>query len=99
MQIFGGLVPGCIKTKFCKKNQEDMRLTAFSKLYKMCTLLHRTPNQAVLPLGLFRAVRLRGARGGELVAQLRRRELRRLLPEFAAPCVLCCCYFLLEFVL
>ena len=38
LQIFGGLVLGCIKTKFCKKN---MRLTAFFKLYKICILLHR----------------------------------------------------------
>ena len=39
LQIFGGLVLGCIRTKIL---QENMRLTAFFKLYKMCTLLHRS---------------------------------------------------------
>ena len=29
LQIFGGLVLGCIKTKFCKKILKSMRLTAF----------------------------------------------------------------------
>ena len=42
LQIFGGLVLGCIKTKSCKKIIiQNMRLTAFFKLYKICTLLHR----------------------------------------------------------
>ena len=35
LQIFGRLVLGCIKT------QENMNLTAFFKLYKICILLHR----------------------------------------------------------
>ena len=39
LQIFGGLVLGCIKTKICKR--KNMRLTAFFKLYKMCILLQR----------------------------------------------------------
>ena len=45
LQIFGGLVLGCIKTnqnEFCKKKIEKMCLTAFFKRYTMCTLLHRS---------------------------------------------------------
>ena len=41
VQIFGGLVLGCIKTKFCKKICVWVCLTAFFNLYKMCTLMHR----------------------------------------------------------
>ena len=41
LQIFGGLVLGCIKRKFCKKIIQNMRSTAFFKLYKICILLHR----------------------------------------------------------
>ena len=41
LQIFCGLVLGCIKTKLCKKIIQNMRLTAFFKLYKICILLHR----------------------------------------------------------
>ena len=37
LQIFGGLILGCIKTKLFKK----MRLTTFFKLYKIRILLHR----------------------------------------------------------
>ena len=37
LQIFGGLVLGCISEIL----QENMRLTAFFKLYKICILLHR----------------------------------------------------------
>ena len=38
LQIFGGLVLGCIKTKFCKKICVRQH---FFKLYKICILLHR----------------------------------------------------------
>ena len=47
LHFFGGLVLGCIKTKFFRKSrsaeilQENMRSTAFFKLYKICILLHR----------------------------------------------------------
>ena len=41
LQIFGGLVLGCIKTKVCKKIIQNMRLIAFFKPYWMCILLHR----------------------------------------------------------
>ena len=41
LQIFRGLVLDCIKTKFFNYLVVNMRLTAFFKLYKMCTLLHR----------------------------------------------------------
>ena len=40
LQIFGGLVLGCIKTYQNEILQENMRLTAFFKLYKICILLH-----------------------------------------------------------
>ena len=40
LQIFGGLVLGCIETKFCKQIL-NMRLAAFFKIYKICTLPHR----------------------------------------------------------
>ena len=38
LQIFGGLVLGCIETDFCKK----ICVSAFFKLCKICTLLHRS---------------------------------------------------------
>ena len=40
LQIFGGLVLGCIKYQN-EILQQNMRLTAFFKLYKICILLHR----------------------------------------------------------
>ena len=36
--IFGGLVLGCIETKFCRKIIQNMRFAAFFKLYKICIL-------------------------------------------------------------
>ena len=50
LQIFGGLFLGCIKTKFCKKIIQNMRLTAFFKLYKICILLHRCNLIFLLPI-------------------------------------------------
>ena len=50
---FGGLVLGCIKTKFSKKIiMINMRLTAFFKLYKMCIFLHRCNLKILAKIGL-----------------------------------------------
>ena len=48
LQILGGLVFGCIKTKCF---QENMRLAAFFKLY-ICTLLHRSKLNSLQIIGL-----------------------------------------------
>ena len=41
LQILGGLVLGCIKTDQNEILQQNMRSTAFFKIYKICILLHR----------------------------------------------------------